>query len=194
MNADLSHWFGLEKFVGHKVPLFLKLILWKCGYDNIISLKYISMDSIEKLEKYIQDNNTKLFPEILEKLVEFHDCDDTITIYKEQSNFQFLPGHRSTLSSLPDIIKKKQTKLLNFQSNENVTDDCDRMTLEYSTIMKELIQSAKTNSNKSKHAYTYSDIIKYFSTYIFLLCGRTCYETLNRNLPIPSTKTICKDN
>lgn len=63
---------------------------------------------------------------------------------------------------------------------------------EYSVILSQLIKTAERNKNKSKHANYYSDTIKYFSTYIFLLCGRTCYETLCRNLPIPSTKTICE--
>lgn len=59
-------------------------------------------------------------------------------------------------------------------------------------MLSKLIESANTNRNKSKNAYQYDDIVKNFATYIFLLCGRTCYETLNKNLPIPSTKTICR--
>lgn len=55
-----------------------------------------------------------------------------------------------------------------------------------------MIDVLKRNQGKSKNARQYNDAIRLFSTYIFLLCGRTCYETLSKSLPMPSTKTICK--
>lgn len=185
MDDIKREWAHLENFVGHNVPMFLKLLLWKCGFDSMISIKQISSVQIGKIEEYIQTKgNQKLF----EILLELDDNDSSVMVYKNQQIFEFLPGHRETLLSLQSNIEKMQSKhVCETKCYGEVTD-----TSKYSVILTELIKSAENNSNKSKHAYHYNDIIKYFSTYIFLLCGRTCYETLNKNLPIPSTKTICK--
>lgn len=83
-----------------------------------------------------------------------------------------------------DAVRELQAEMATNLPNQNPND--------YSVILSKLIESANKNKNISKHAYQYDEIVKNFSTYIFLLCGRTCYETLNKNLPIPSTKTICK--
>lgn len=64
---------------------------------------------------------------------------------------------------------------------------------EYSVVFNQMVDVLERNQGKSKNARQYNDAIKQFSTYIFLLCGRICYETLSKNLPMPSTKTICKN-
>lgn len=63
---------------------------------------------------------------------------------------------------------------------------------EYSFILNEMIKTAESNMYRDKNHVIYSDTIRYFSTYVFLLCGRSCYEMLRSNLPLPSVKTICK--
>lgn len=82
--------------------------------------------------------------------------------------------------------------MLTFSQTDVTDSNIELDTGKFSVILTELLRTAEQNFKKSKHANQYNDIIKYFSTYIFLLCGRTCYETLHKNLPIPSTKTIRK--
>lgn len=91
-------------------------------------------------------------------------------------------------------MQSENTLLPNGSTNmiTNTDSNNDEVIEQYSVILTELIKTANKNKNRSKNGYQYEDIVKYFSTYIFLLCGRTCYETLNKNLPMPSTKTICK--
>lgn len=191
----INEWGKLEKCLGYEVPMCLKLIMWKSGYDSLLSVKQMCEENILKVEKYVQKNRTKILPLLDDKI-------DTVE-YKKQKIFEFLPGHRCILMDLPKSIKKMQSELL---ANDMIYDmthtvenmDCGNNDMsteyltEYSIILRELINTAKKNHKKSKHGYQYNDTIKYFSTYIFLLCGRTCYETLNKNLPIPSTKTICE--
>lgn len=149
----------------------------------MLSLKYICEKNIEEMEVHIQKYREKL-------LCDENDC---LKIYKQQEQFKFLPGHRSILLDLSQSIKKMQAeKNLHGNDMRSVYESNNEMKIEYSFILNKLINTAKRNNNKSKNAYQYDDTIKYFSTYIFLLCGRTCYETLNKNLPIPSTKTIRK--
>lgn len=184
MERINSEWEKLEMFEGEKFPDFLKVLLWKCGYDSMISVKELSSATMSELEIYIQNNKNKIFRDLFDS--------DTINEYQDQAIFEFLPGHRHILLGLRNKIEKMQQQAsieIHMTSNEQLiaAENC-----EYSVILSELLKTAKTNANKSKHANQYSDIIKYFSTYIFLLCGRACYETLNKNLSIPSTKAICK--
>lgn len=185
MEGFQYDWKNLENCMGFEVPISLKYILLKCGYDSIISIRQICEERIEELQNFIEKNkNEILFNEKYNML-------DDINTYQTQRKFEFLPGHKNILLDLPKHIQMMQSKnALESALFQNVA--CDNED-EYSLILRELIESAKRNQNKSKHAFNYNDTIKYFSTYIFLLCGRTCYETLCKNLPIPSTKTVCKN-
>lgn len=176
-------WANLEHCVGYKVPASLKYMLWKCGYDCEISVKQISEKRIEELEKFIQKNRNEILSN--------EGLGDDMCIYKKQRIFEFLPGHKTILLDLPESIKKMQSEntLENTFFHDDATDDVNK----YSVILSALIKSANRNQNKPKNAFHYDDTIRYFSTYIFLMCGRTCYETLTKNLPIPSTKTVCKN-
>ncbi|XP_055308257.1 uncharacterized protein LOC129572338 [Sitodiplosis mosellana] len=199
MEKITNEWSNLENFVRHNVPMFLKLLLWQCGYDCMLSVKQITNETLDKLEKYIEKNKNKILCKVIADLDELKYCDDSLSAYKDQDVFEFLPGHRIILLGLRDNIEYMQSHALNdglkgfdkLMTNAG-TNVVHEHTGEYSVILTELLKTAKNNSNKSKHAYQYNDIVRYFSTYIFLLCGRTCYETLSKNLPIPSTKTILR--
>ena len=166
----------------------LKVLLWKCGYDTMLSVKYLSDEKIKKMEKHIQKYKNKIF--------HGNEC---LSDYEKENVFSFLPAHMDILIELPQNIREMQSEYtLQCNGSTNILPNMMESSIldngyeEYSVILKELINSAKRNQNKPKNAYHYTDLIKYFCTYTFLLCGRMCYETLNKNLPIPSTKTVCK--
>lgn len=194
MEKIQSEWSALENFVGYNVPVFLKLLLWKTGYDSLLSIKGISNEEIQQLEQYVQRKRDQTISEVFIELNEIIGDDNSISEYKEQEVFEFLPGHRTILMSLQKNIDRMQSQALKHTTQliDGTHSNSELEVRKYSVILTELLKSANQNFNKSKYAYQYNDVIKYFSTYIFLLCGRTCYETLNKNLPIPSTKTICK--
>lgn len=197
MERLTREWIDIENFVGHEFPMFLKLILWKSGYDSMISIKEISSAEIAVIEKHIEKKKNEILSEILLIMENAGALDDSVHIYEEQEVFLFLPGHRNILLSLRKNIENMQaSRQATRQPIDKKANKSDELissaTEEYTVVLTEFLKTAKINSKKSKHAYQYSDIVKYFSTYIFLLCGRTCYETLNKNLPMPSTKTICK--
>lgn len=185
----LREWRHFENVIGQSVPEFLKLLLSISGYDTLISIKQFTSPKITNLEQWINDN----FHANYEPLVKLfgNNAFNEIALYKnifeQKRNFTFLPGHRDILLNLPKMITEMQTK----KSEPGVTSKKDNLP-KYSAILTKLIESANKNFNKSKNAYTYNDTIKFFSTYVFLLYGRACYETLCHNLPIPSTKTIRK--
>lgn len=62
--------------------------------------------------------------------------------------------------------------------------------IEYPPLLKKLVDSAVQNANKSPHVYRYDDDLKHYSTFLYIMCGKYCYESLYENLPIPSISTI----
>lgn len=107
---ELRHeWFELEQFVGYKVPMLLKLLLWKSGYDSILSMKQISMQNIGKLEEFIQKKRNQIFGQIFAELNHIDEIDRSVDIYENQEVFELLPGHRTILLSLPNYIDRMQS-------------------------------------------------------------------------------------
>lgn len=103
--------------------------------------------------------------------------------YSEMQVFAFLPGHRRTLTRLGKqaeeyITSKKSTSGLN-------PTQC-------TIIMNELINSMESNANRPPRARRYSEIILWFSIYIYILAGKASYEILSNNLYLPDVTTIGK--
>lgn len=90
-------WADLENFNRIEMPMCLKVLLSKCGYDTMLSLKYICEKSITEIEEHIQKYKNKI-------LADENHMDECLYDYKQQDVFQFLPGHRNILLDLPQSI------------------------------------------------------------------------------------------
>lgn len=114
--------------------------------------------------------------------------------YREKRPFKFLPGHRIQIQVLSEKLREYQSnKFLESSQSEHIPISGQNPNLEgYSVFLKELIASFKFNFEKIPTQHRYSEIIKYVSTYIFMLGGKKCYEILSSNLPIPTTPSISK--
>lgn len=152
-------WFNLELYIGYEVPVCLKMLLWKCGYDSMFSVKQICDERIQELEKFIQEKRTEIFPLLNE--------DNDISLYKKQKTFEFLPGHRNILLHLSQNINSMQAENSSLANTDANNISSNGLNAEFSTILTKLVNTAKKNENKTKSAYQYDDTIKYFSTYIF---------------------------
>lgn len=192
MEKITSEWANFENCVGQNVPMFLKLLLWKTGYDSMVSIKQISTHTIRSLEQFVQKRKNQILSDVFRTLELSGGNDHSLNDYKEQEVFEFLPGHRTILLSLRHKIECMQSQAVDLTAVDNENVENMIQGAKYSIVLREFMKTADKNWNKSKPAHRYNDVVKYFSTYIFLLCGRTCYETLNKNLPMPSTKTICE--
>lgn len=171
-------WFNLENSMGEKLPPCLKKILSFCAYDSINSLKQLNVEKVIDMEQYVSDYGHSILSEL--------SCCHSEK-YKSQKKFKFLPGHRSILLCLSHIIENS-----NIDEKDNYSLSNGTPNESFSTILSELTKTAENNYKKPKNNASYCDTVRYFSTYIYLLGGKSCYETLQRNLPIPSTKTIRK--
>lgn len=165
------NWEKIEEIIGEPLPNCIKQILSDCAYDTFASLKSISIESCVEIEKHINTNSRKT--------IQLLDCCHS-DYYKKQQEFKLIPGHKDLIVSLSKISSV---------SEENCdVKPCITNSSKFSCVLKELIETQIGNSGRD--CLRYGDIIRWFATYIFLLCGRSCYEMLNHNLPLPSTKTI----
>lgn len=168
------NWVAFENFIGEEIPQCVKRVLIICGYDSLFSLCELKETHIETIENYITANH-------METIKAFNCCHSNY--YKNVTIFRFLSGHAAIVSAIPKYVEKYK----NVHKSSNF-DPKGR----YSFILEEMIRTAEANLFKDPNHASYSDTIRYFATYIFLLCGRSCYEMLRANLPLPSTKTIRK--
>lgn len=87
---------ALEKFLGNKLPKFIKTILINSGFDNQLSILSITSDTITEIESFVKQFvlvNKDLLKETAYKNVDI-------------PNFKFLPGHRDLLLSLPKRVSE----------------------------------------------------------------------------------------
>lgn len=146
-------------------------IIRKSGYDNKIALSCLTEQKIVHLEKYVD----KHFKHLIN--------DD---VYSKMRTFSFVPGHKDTLMKLQNLAKSS------IENEETKSEMIDVDQLPVSFLMKELIRTDIQNANKSKNNRRYPDSVKYFATYLYMLCGKSSYEILCNNLPLPVVGSICK--
>lgn len=155
----------LERILKEKIPVDIVQILSECGFDTRVSISCITPDTIKEIEEYVNVN-----PSILSN-----------TSYNCVSNFKLKPGHISYILNLPNRMK---------QFNCDGKEECKMS--DFSHMLRAFVKAAENNFGKHPNGFRYNDSCRYFSTFIYLMSGRACYETLSANLPIPEANTICK--
>lgn len=178
-------WSTVEKIIGERIPKCVQEILTSCAYTSLLSLKSISEDneSCSTIEEYIN--------EYCGELIHNLNCSHA-EIYKNQTQFKLLPGHRGLILLMSKIIAKSIDEQHDNQCEEVLLCQLIEKSPHLSVLLKELVKTAVTNGQRPKNNAQYSDIIRYFSTYLFITCGRASYTILYENLPIPSITTIRK--
>lgn len=147
-------------------PHDLIKILDKCSFDSELSLVSMNTQIISEIEEYVNEDLSIL----------------SETSYKGIDHFKFKPGHKTFLLRLPDIIEK----------NKNTHQSAAVKSANFSHILKTFIETAESNFEALPNGRRYNEINRHFSTIIYLMCGKACYETLSANLPIPQANTIRK--
>lgn len=176
-------WNRIEQIIGEMVPDCIKQILISCGYDTSTSIQSISQDSIALIENHINSHDHQI-------IFKLNCCHSEF--YQKQEIFKLLPGHRDFLIGLGKFLVEPNINAISKTNNKDFELQHELQRPGFSRVMKELIETALMNKQNEKNNAKYSDIIRYFSTYIFLLSGRSCYQVLYENLPLPSVETVCK--
>lgn len=160
----------MSEFLKEIIPPDIISILDKSGYDTKTALLALDDEAINQLEQYIFENKA-----VLQK-----------TSFQTDGIFKFKPGHRKFLLEIPKQIKNMIGHL---DRRADQTDDVSHSS-DFSYILNLLINAAKLNSKKQPKGSRYHENIRYFATYIYIMCGKACYETLSANLPLPKAQTI----
>lgn len=94
--AKSKVWIKLESFYGEKFPLCVKQLLIATGYDKFMNLSKLDEEKIIKIEQHINQNRS---------LLESLNCCN-MDIYKNQTEFAFLPGHKTIILEIPTQISR----------------------------------------------------------------------------------------
>lgn len=152
------------------VPLCVLKILDELGfYSNSTSISVIQPDDIEQHIK-----------QELCFIVNDFDCYNSET-YQNQKVFCLLPGHRKLILKLKNHLQEMKTSEQEACLHQN--NKLNPIN-EFSFLLKTLIETA----NKLLTQYQYNKTIRNFAVYIYLQCGKMCYETICGNLPLPQPR------
>ncbi|KAJ6636932.1 hypothetical protein Bhyg_09658, partial [Pseudolycoriella hygida] len=76
----------------------------------------------------------------------------------------------------------------------HLLDDKPEIELSHSAVLNCLVRaSTRQKSVKGKTGQRHETSMKDFASYIFMLGGRLCYETLYKNIPLPSPTSIARN-
>lgn len=160
--ASNNFFVDLEKILNEKIPHDILKILDGCYFDSAISLSSITSSTIDEIEQYVNENT-----DVVKN-----------TSYEGVLPFKLKPGHKSFLLQLPIRLKES-----NFDNKGHG---------DFSRILKTFIETAENNFGRHPNGFRYDEINRHFSTFVYLMCGKACYEALSANLPIPTANTIRK--
>lgn len=184
-------------------------MLVNSGYNNNLAIENIQESDLERIENYANEKLNTVIKSLNCCFADEYKND----INKKQ--FKFLPGHRTLILSLPEYAKRLRETKLETNTRTKTFEQASELPSElqsdsvkfweqfneislrinnepaFSNMLCELITNALKNFKKTPNQYRYSEIIKHFSTYVYMMCGRNFYETISRNLPIPAASTVC---
>lgn len=136
------------------------------GFNTFAAIRCINSGSIQRIENFFNDNKAKFADGFMG------------TEYESMHPFAVIPGHCALIESLPAYLE-----------NQNQSTTMENTPI-FSQIMKLLIETTENNAGRNAKGKRYQEKLRNFATCIYLLCGRSCYETLSANLPIPSVNAI----
>lgn len=162
-------WDNFQIFLGIDIPDVIVKILKACGYDNPTQLTGINVQEICEMENFTRDRLSHLLKES--------------SVYSESTSFSFLPGHKKLIMVLGEKVKKYKPPK-NIEQAFNFSDA--------SNIMKQLMKSMQENSHVAPTGRRYTEILKDFASYTYMIGGKSTYELLSANLPMPQVPSVCE--
>lgn len=128
--------------------------------------------TLNELEKGISKNGT-IFENFSTR------CVHAANYVNMNQNFAFIPGHRILL--------------LNFSQRPHQTDSNEAYNHPaFPILLQYLIKTALNNHEKSASNARYPELLMDFAIYIYIMAGKSCYEIIAANLPLPSAVTVGK--
>lgn len=175
-------WKTLENLCGREIPQCIQQILTASGFDNEISFECFNESNIIGVEQYVNKH--------LRSTINSLTCCYS-TFYKAQKVFEFLPGHRNLILQLVEEFRSKRQAYSALACNDISFLERAKNHPAFSYLLQEFVTNSINNFKKKARGCRFTETIHAFSTYIYMLCGRNCYEIICSNLPMPQPSTIC---
>lgn len=172
-------WKKFQIFLDECIPSVIVNILIANGYDDSLSLIGMCMEEVAIIEKFTNEKLGHLW--------------NNSPQYSQVVSFSFLPGHKKLILALGKKAEEYQTynKTLMKKTEKKADTLADIFNLsDCSILMQELVNSLKSNSNLVPTSRRYSENIKWFSIYAYMLGGKHMYELLCKNFPLPQLPTV----
>lgn len=166
----------MEQFTGETIPKLIVDILTNTGYDTPWAIQSIKCEQILKIECHINAKSSR-FENIFKG-----------TVYEEVTPFELLPGHEAMVLNLPKVYE--QMKMVEKVIQPKKDDERDKSN--YSVVLKSLIETVEKNKFREPKGRRFDEPIHSYATYLYLMSGKACYQSLCANLPIPQADTVCK--
>lgn len=180
-------WQSIEKYLNQNIPQCIKEILSASGFNSEITIEDLKEQDLKMIEAFVNKN--------LRSTVQSLTCCQS-QIYQSQKEFEFVPGHRKFILHLATQLRLKREQSVSI-NDLLASKDIPQQIREhpsFSCLLKEFVSNSMNNFNKAPSGRRYTDIVQAFSTYIYMICGRNCYEIISSNLPMPQASTICMQN
>lgn len=189
MDNSNDVWGSIKKLCyKQNLPNCIKTILSHAGYDNLFVISGLNEQSVAQTEEYVNSNGNG----IIENLDCCHADEYKSSIANK--SFKFLPGHKKLILMVGEIVAKSIASQEDHRDSQmtNIWNALDSFEPALPNILKLLIKEALKNIQVTDNLNRYDDIIKYFAIYVYLMCGRQCYEVLSSNLAMPAASTVGK--
>lgn len=180
----MDFWVEFEEFLGEKIPCCVKKTLEKCGYNSLVAVQELNEQKVCEIENYVKGDVPNVGTSSETSSCFCSSC------LNRNSNYRFSPGHRLLVTNLSNYAKKMiEEKEMNTQIDTPAQAPATQpVSIELPHSLEELLEQANSNEYHAKPKY--SQFIREFSTYTYLLGGKMCYDFLSSNLPMPSKHSV----
>lgn len=128
----------MEKFNKEKYPECVKCLLTAAGFDSQLSLKDITEAKLASAEQFLTKNR---------HLINDLECCYSEQ-YKEMADFQFLPGHKSLIMSIPSRLLEWTKTVQKWSKNQNLKQD-DPGRIEFHQMYGQYVSASKRKTCRS---------------------------------------------
>lgn len=154
MKLKSKAWLDLEIFNGEKYPQCIKNLLIASGYSKLMSLAEIDEEKLRKIEDHVNGHM-----DLVKSLICCHSKD-----YKNQTNFEFLPGHKATILGIKDkITQMKATGAFTLKANNRSIQPKYRSEIEVKTALVQSLDVFATSQGLPGGIITERNIVNFTS-------------------------------
>lgn len=101
-DYNREFWREIEKEIGGEIPIMIKILLSKCGYEHRFSLQDLTIEDINGIEEHAKN-------QLKDKLKRWIKNDSNYE-HLNPSEFAFLPGHRKIIFVISKNSMAKEMK------------------------------------------------------------------------------------